>query len=149
MVRRAPAQRRSAAQAAFDQKKAVELSQKLRNDSFTLDDFLDQMQQVKNMGSMEEILSMLPGMKGKAAGVQVDEKAMARTAAIIQSMTKQERATPDVLNASRRKRIARGSGTSIQEVNRLMNQFDSTRKLMKQMSGGRAKPGRRGFPFGF
>ncbi len=137
------------AQAAFDQQKAVELSQKLRTDSFTLDDFLDQMEQVKNMGSMEEILSMLPGMKGQAANVQVDEKAMARTAAIIKSMTKQERANPDVLNASRRKRIARGSGTSIQEVNRLMNQFDSTRKLMKQMSGGKMKPGRRGFPFGF
>ncbi|MBQ2770860.1 MAG: signal recognition particle protein, partial [Clostridia bacterium] len=112
--------------------------------------FLEQMEQMKSMGSMEEIMSMLPGMGGKAANITVDEKAMAHTAAIIKSMTKKERANPNILNASRRKRIAKGSGTSVQEVNRLVNQFEQTRKLMKQFSGSKFKRGRRGgFPFGF
>ena len=138
------------AQAAFDEKKAQESMEKLRSNSFTLEDFLEQMEQMKSMGSMEEIMSMLPGMGGKAANITVDEKAMAHTAAIIKSMTKKERANPNILNASRRKRIAKGSGTSVQEVNRLVNQFEQTRKLMKQFSGSKFKRGRRGgFPFGF
>lgn len=139
------------AQTAFDEKKAVEQLNKLRTDAFTLDDFLEQLDQLKNMGSMQDILAMLPGVSaGQLGNLQVDEKAMARTRAIICSMTKRERANPDILNASRRRRIARGSGTSVQEVNRLMNQFAASRKLMKQMAGGRFKRGRRGgFPFGF
>ena len=135
------------AQSAFDEKKAAEQLNKLRTDAFTLDDFLDQL---KSMGSMQDILAMLPGVNaGQLGNVQVDEKAMARTRAIICSMTRRERANPDILNASRRRRIARGSGTSVQEVNRLMNQFAASRKLMKQMAGGRFRRGRRGgFPFG-
>ena len=141
------------AEAAFDQKKAAELEKKMRTDSFTLDDFLDQMEQMKDMGSMEDILKMIPGMGGKLSGVEIDEKAMGRTKAIIQAMTPKERANPDILNASRRKRIARGSGTTIQDVNRLMNQFDASRKMMKQMTGGMFKKGKKkrpgGFPFKF
>lgn len=138
------------AQSAFDEKKAAEQLNKLRTDAFTLDDFLDQLDQLKSMGSMQDILAMLPGVSaGQLGNVQVDEKAMARTRAIICSMTRRERANPDILNASRRRRIARGSGTSVQEVNRLMNQFAASRKLMKQMAGGRFQRGRRGgFPFG-
>lgn len=138
------------AQSAFDEKKAAEMAEKMKTNSFTLDDFLDQMEQVSSMGSMEDILKMIPGMDaGKMKGAQIDEKQMARTKAIIRSMTKQERANPEILNASRRKRIARGSGTSIQEVNRLMNQFNASRQMMKQMTG-RMKKGRRGgMPFGF
>ncbi|MEG1884451.1 MAG: signal recognition particle protein, partial [Clostridia bacterium] len=138
------------AQSVFDEKKATQLMGKLKNDGFTLDDFLDQMEQMQNMGSMEDILKMIPGMKpGQLQGAQIDEKALAHTKAIIRSMTKRERANPDVLNAGRRKRIARGSGTSVQEVNRLMNQFNASRQMMKQLTGGRFKKGRKGgFPFG-
>lgn len=140
------------AEAAFDQKKAAELEKKMRTDTFTLDDFLDQMEQMKDMGSMEDILKMIPGMGGKLNGIEIDEKAMGRTKAIIQAMTPKERANPDILNASRRRRIARGSGTTIQDVNRLMNQFDASRKMMKQMTGGAFKKGKKprgGFPFKF
>ena len=141
------------AQQNFDDKKAAELEKKMRTDSFTLEDFLDQLEQMKDMGSMEELIGMIPGMSGKVGQLQVDEKQMARTKAIIQSMTPAERKDPDILNASRRRRIAKGSGMSVQDVNRLMNQFESSRKLMKQMTGGKmgklGKKGRRGgFPFG-
>ena len=143
------------AEAAFDQKKAAELEKKMRTDTFTLDDFLDQMEQMKDMGSMEDILKMIPGMGGKLNGLEIDEKAMGRTKAIIQAMTPKERANPDILNASRRRRIARGSGTTIQDVNKLMNQFEASRKMMKQMTGGMFRKGKKGkmrrggFPFGF
>lgn len=140
------------AEKAFDEKKARELEQKMRSNAFTLEDFLDQMEQMKDMGSMEEIMGMLPGMSGKAANLSVDEKAMARTKAIIQAMTPKERENPDILNASRRRRIARGSGTQIQDVNRLINQFDQSRKLMKQLTGGKLgkkMKKRGGFPFKF
>ncbi len=139
------------AQTAFDEKKAAETLTKIKTNSFTLDDFLDQMEQMQSMGSMEDIIKMIPGMPASQLGnVQIDEKAMERTKAIIRSMTKKERNNPDILTASRRKRIARGSGTSVQEVNRLMNQFNSSRQMMKQLSGGKLKKGRRGgFPFGF
>ena len=143
------------AEQAFDQKKAAELEKKMRTDTFTLNDFLDQMEQMKDMGSMEDILKMIPGMGGKLNGLQIDEKAMGRTKAIIQAMTPKERANPDILNASRRRRIARGSGTTIQDVNKLMNQFEASRKMMKQMTGGMFKKGKKGkikrggFPFGF
>jgi len=138
------------AQSAFDEKKAAAMAEKMKTNAFTLDDFLEQMEQMSSMGSMEDIMKMIPGMDaGKMKGAKIDEKQMARTKAIIQSMTRQERANPELLNASRRKRIARGSGTSIQEVNRLMNQFNASRQMMKQMTG-RMKKGRRGgMPFGF
>ncbi len=142
------------AQTSFDQKKAVELEAKLRNDEFTLEDYLDQFEQMKSMGSMQDILGMLPGMDASKLGdVEIDEKQMARMQAIIRSMTPRERRRPDILNASRRKRIARGSGATIQEVNRLLNQFEASRKMMKQFSGmgkgkGKFKKGRNRFPFG-
>ena len=138
------------AQASFDEKKAVEMAERMKTNSFTLDDFLEQMEQVRSMGSMEDILKMIPGMDAsKLGGAQIDEKQMGRTKAIIQSMTKAERANPDILNASRRKRVARGSGTSVQEVNRLINQFNASKQMMKQMSGRMKKGKRGGFPFGF
>lgn len=138
------------AQQAFDEKKAVELEKKVRTASFDLNDYLEQMDQMQSMGSMEDILKMIPGAS-KLGNVQIDEKAVARTKAIVQSMTKEERSNPDLLNASRRKRIAKGSGTSVQEVNRLMNQFNQSKQLMKQLTGkGMKKMGRRGgFPFKF
>ena len=126
------------------------MEKKLKTASFDLNDFLDQMEQMQNMGSMEDMLKMIPGAS-KLGNVQVDEKQLARTKAIIQSMTKAERANPDLLNASRRKRIAKGSGTSVQEVNRLMNQFNQSRQLMKQMTNKKflKRASRGGFPFGF
>lgn len=138
------------AQQAFDEKKAVELEKKVRTASFDLNDYLEQMDQMQSMGSMEDILKMIPGAS-KLGNVQIDEKAVARTKAIVLSMTKKERSNPDLLNASRRKRIAKGSGTSVQEVNRLMNQFNQSKQLMKQLTGkGMKKMGRRGgFPFKF
>ena len=135
------------AQQAFDEKKAVELEKKMRTASFDLNDYLEQMDQMQSMGSMEDILKMIPGAS-KLGNIQIDEKALARTKAIVLSMTKEERSNPDLLNASRRKRIAKGSGTSVQEVNRLMNQFNQSKQLMKQLSG--KKLGHRGgFPFKF
>ncbi len=127
------------AQTAFDEKKAVELEKKMRTQQFTLEDFLEQMQQLKKMGPMNQILGMIPGMDTKALkGVDLDDKQFARTTAIIQSMTRQERINPNLLNASRRQRIAKGSGTSVQEVNRLMKQFEDLKKLMKNFTGGKA-----------
>ena len=141
------------AQSAFDEKKAVELEAKLRKDEFTLEDFLDQFEQMKNMGSMQDIMGMIPGMDASKLGnIEIDEKQVARTQAIIKSMTPKERRKPDILNASRRRRIARGSGTTIQEVNRLINQFEATRKMMRQFTGKGKKGGKKGkrrFPFGF
>ncbi len=138
------------AQANFDEKKAVELAEKLRKDAFTLEDFLEQFRQMKNMGSIQDILGMMPGLDASKLGnLEVDEKQMARMEAIILSMTKAERANPDILNFSRRKRIARGSGTTLQDVNRLLNQFEATRKMMKQFSGGKGKKGRMRMPFQF
>lgn len=125
------------AESQMDQDAAKELESKIRDASFTFDDFIEQLGQVKNMGPIDELLSMLPGA-GKMKGlknVQIDEKQLDHVEAIIRSMTKHERSNPEVLNASRRKRIAKGSGRSIQEVNRLIKQFDDMKKLMKQMSG--------------
>ena len=113
------------AQEAFDEKKALELEKKMRSQQFTLDDFLEQMEQLKKMGPLNQILGMLPGVNAKALkGIDLDEKHMERTLAIIQSMTPQERNNPNVLNASRRQRIAKGSGTSVTDVNRLLKQFE-------------------------
>jgi signal recognition particle subunit SRP54 len=117
--------------------KAKELEKKLREESFTLEDFKDQLQQVRNMGSLDQILSMLPAMGG-IKNLQVDEKEFVRIEAIINSMTPIERQNPSMIDGSRRRRIARGSGTQIQDVNRLLKQFAETRKLMKRfMQGGK------------
>lgn len=127
------------AQTAFDEKKTLEMEKKMRTATFTLDDFLEQMQQIKKMGPLNQVLGMLPGMNAKALkGIDVDEKQFARVGAIIQSMTKQERNNPNILNASRRQRIAKGSGTTVTEVNRLLKQFEDMKKLMKSLSGGKA-----------
>ncbi len=123
------------AEEAFDQKKAEELEKKMREATFTLDDFLDQLRQLKKMGNLDQILAMLPGVKaGSLKDVSVDEKQMARTEAIVLSMTPAERHNPSILNGSRRKRIAMGSGCSVEEVNRLLKQFDQMKKMMKQFS---------------
>ena len=124
------------AEAAFDAKKAAELEQKLKSNKFTLSDFYDQLSQLKNMGSLDEIAAMMPGMNaGALKGAQVDEKAMARTAAIIQSMTPYERKNPSVLNSSRKRRIALGSGVKVEDINKLLKQFDMMNQMMKQFSG--------------
>ncbi len=140
------------AQSNVDEEKAKELEQKLRTMNFTFDDFLEQLGQVKNMGPLDEILGMIPGankMKG-LKNVQVDEKQIGHVEAIIQSMTKTEKENPDLLNASRKKRIAKGSGRPIQEVNRLLKQFEEMKKMMKQMTTmqkGKGKKGGFKFPF--
>ncbi|MBC6314769.1 signal recognition particle protein [Listeria grandensis] len=126
------------AQVSVDEDKARELEQKVKDMSMTLDDFLEQLQQVRQMGPLDELLKMMPGankMKGLDS-MQVDEKQLTHIEAIIKSMTKAEKDHPDIINANRRKRIARGSGRPIQEVNRLLKQFNEMKKMMKQMSGG-------------
>ncbi|MCM3087396.1 signal recognition particle protein [Bhargavaea ginsengi] len=133
------------AQTNVDEEKAKELEQKFRDQSFTFDDFLEQLEQVKKMGPLDEILKMLPGA-GKIKGidnVKVDEKQMDRVEAVIKSMTIAEKSKPEIINSSRKKRIARGSGTSIQEVNRLLKQFDEMKKMMKQMSNMQQGKGKR------
>ncbi len=139
------------AQQNFDEKQAMELQKKMRENDFTLDDFLEQMQQVKKMGPIKDLLGMIPGMNqlNMEALNNVDPaKEMSRTEAIIQSMTKQERANPSILNGPRKKRIANGCGRSIADVNRLLKQFDELKKLMKQMNDmQRGKKGKMKFPF--
>jgi len=139
------------AQDSFDEEKMRKLEKKMKNNEFDLEDFLDQLQQMKNMGPIGDILGMMPGMNKKALkDVKVDEKETVRLEAIIQSMTPGERKNPSVINASRRKRIAAGSGTRVQDVNKLLKQFEQTRKMMKQFSGmskKMAKGGRGKLPF--
>ncbi len=123
------------AEQAFDEKKAIELEKKIRESTFTLDDYLEQFSQIKGMGNLEQLMGMMPGVKpGALKDAKIDEKALARNEAIIKSMTKREREKPDILNASRKKRIAQGSGTTVEEVNKLLKQFEQTRALMKQFS---------------
>ena len=131
------------AQAAFDEKQAAALEQKMRQQTFTLDDYLEQLTQLKKMGNLEQLMGMLPGMKpGAMKDVKVDEKMLAHTEAIIHSMTRREREKPDIINASRKKRIAAGSGTNVEEVNKVLRQFDQMLKMMKQFSDmGRTKKG--------
>ncbi|MDO5442289.1 MAG: signal recognition particle protein [Bacteroidia bacterium] len=125
------------AQEQFDEKQARELKKKLAKDQFTLEDFYDQIQQVKKMGNIKDLAGMLPGMDKALKDVDIDNKtAYKATEAIIQSMTVKERQHPEIINGSRRKRIADGSGTSIQEVNRLLKQFEGTRKMMKSAVNG-------------
>ena len=136
-----------------DEKAAAEMEQKLRKNQFTLEDFLTQFEQMKKMGGMGDMLSMLPGGSKIAAEVDEDEmnKSMARTEAIIRSMTPKERRNPSLLNASRKKRIAAGSGTSVQQINQLLKQFEQTQAMIKQMGkfGKMGKRGRGRMPFGF
>ena len=129
------------AQAQFDEKKAMELEKKIRESMFTLDDYLEQFEQIKSMGNIEQLASMIPGVKASALkDAQIDERALARQQAIILSMTAAERRRPDVvLNASRKKRIAAGSGTTVEEVNKLLKQFEQMKKMMKQLTGKNMK----------
>ena len=126
------------AQEAFDAEEAQEIARKFKQDTFTLEDFRNQLQQVKKMGSFDQILSMLPGMgiPKELKKVQVDPKDFTRMEAIINSMTKEERRNADLLNAGRRKRIADGSGTTVQDVNRVLKSYEDSRRMMRQMMGG-------------
>jgi signal recognition particle subunit SRP54 len=136
------------AQETFDSAQAEKLAEKMRRNSFTLEDFLDQMQQVKKMGPLGGIIGMIPGLGGAAKEAQqaIDRGDLAKVEAIIRSMTPAERNDPAILNASRRRRIARGSGTSLPEVNRLIKQFGEMQRLMRQLQG---RGGRRPmFPMG-
>ncbi|GIP33021.1 signal recognition particle protein [Paenibacillus sp. J2TS4] len=150
------------ARSNIDEEKAKEMEKKLRNAEFTFEDFLEQMEQMKKLGPLDQLIEMIPGMN-KMKGMKdlkIDDKKMARTVAIVKSMTTEEKRKPELLNASRRKRIALGSGNSIQEVNRLIKQFEDMRKMMKQFSGmmgggpkgGKGLKGKLGkgfkFPFG-
>ncbi len=123
------------AEQAYDEKKAAELEAKIRKQTFTLDDYLDQFAQIKKMGSMDQLIGMIPGIKpSQLKDAKIDEKMLARTEAIIHSMTKTEREKPEIINASRKKRIAAGSGVGVEDVNKLLKQFDGMRKMMKQLA---------------
>lgn len=136
------------AQTAFDEKQVKELEKKMRSNDFNLEDFMVQMQQVKKMGSIKDLLGMIPGMgKLNISDADIDEKALVHVEAIIQSMTVKERRNPDILNGSRKRRIAKGSGRSIQEINKLLKQFDQMRGMMKMM--GDMKKGKRGLKLPF
>ena len=127
------------AQQAFDEKEAKALEQKIKSNSFTLEDFLSQMQQIKKMGPLKDLLGMIPGMGANLQGAEIDEKSLVHVEAIIQSMTKKERLEPSILNGSRKRRIATGSGRTIQEVNRLLKQFEEMKKMMKGLTGTMGK----------
>ena len=138
------------AQEAIDEESAQELEKKLRKNQFTLEDFYQQLQQIKKMGPLDQLLGMIPGLGKQLRGVTVDDGAFSRVEAIINSMTFEERRKPGIINGSRRKRIARGSGTKIQDVNQLLRQFDQMKKMMKRMKKmkfgrGMMPPG--GLPF--
>ncbi|SKA92189.1 signal recognition particle subunit FFH/SRP54 (srp54) [Caloramator quimbayensis] len=138
------------AQEAIDEKKAMDLQSKLMHQQFTLEDFLEQMQQMKKMGPMKDLLKMIPGIDSSKLGdIDIDEKELAHTEAIIKSMTKQERQNPSIINSSRKRRIAAGSGTSIQEVNKLLTGFEQSKKMMKQFADMQKnmKKGKIKFPF--
>ncbi|MBQ9416630.1 MAG: signal recognition particle protein [Clostridia bacterium] len=141
------------AQQAFDEKKAEELEKKIRQSTFTLDDYLDQFSQLKKMGDLTHLAGMIPGMKSsQLKDAKVDEKQLARQEAIIRSMTAKEKLNPVIINASRKIRIAKGSGTTVEDVNKLLKQFDQIKRMMKQFSdaerSGRKNPfGRMKFPF--
>jgi len=133
------------AQAAYTEEEAKALEKKLRDQSFTLSDYLMQLDKMKKMGNLTQMISMIPGLSAKLGGkdLTVDEEKLARTKAIIQSMTEEERNNPEIIKASRKKRIAAGSGTELQDVNSLLKQFEASREMMKRMKNGR----RGGFPF--
>ena len=138
------------AEQTFDQQKAAEMLERLKQNRFTLNDFRDQLSQVRNMGSIQELAGMLPGVDAKAlAGAQINEKDLLHIEAILQSMTPDERENPALLNSSRKKRIAQGSGTSVVEINRMLKQYEVTKQLTKQMSGSKRRRGMKfpGLPF--
>jgi len=137
------------AQENFDQKKAQELEKKIRKMEFNFEDFLEQMQQVKKMGPLNQLIGMIPGMNMQKLGnVEISDKEIAHIEAIIQSMTLEERRNPEIINPSRKRRIAAGSGRDIQEVNRLIKQFEQMKKMMKQLSGmTKGKKGKFKLPF--
>ena len=139
------------AQSSFDEKKAIELEKKLRSQQFTLEDFLDQLEEMKNLGPLDELMAMIPGMNSKALkGLNVDDKEIVRIQAIIQSMTPAERLDPSIIDSKRRKRIANGSGTKVQDVNKLLKQFKETQKMMKRFGDiekTMKKKGKFGMPF--
>ena len=138
------------AQEQFDQKKMAEMEERLRQQIFTLDDYLEQMQQLKNMGSLEQLAGMIPGMKpGALKDAKMDEKMLVHQEAIIKSMTRREREHPEMLNASRKMRVAKGSGTSVEDVNKLLKQYEQIKKMMKQFSDmGKSKQMRRAMGMG-
>lgn len=139
------------AENAFSKEQAENLQKKLKERSFSLEDYLEQLDSVKKMGNLGDMMNMIPGLAGKMKGgaPEIDEKQLLRTKAIIQSMTPKERRNPDIIKASQRKRIAKGSGTSIQEVNQLLKQFELTKEMMNRMQKGGLKglKGLKGFPF--
>ena len=124
------------AQQQFDEKEAEELEEKLMTNKFDFDDFLKQIRMIKKMGSLKSLIGMIPGVGSQLKNADLDDKQVVKVEAIIQSMTKKERMNPKILNGSRRKRIARGSGNSIQDVNRLIKQFGEMQKMVKMMSKG-------------
>ncbi len=132
------------AEQMYDEKEARELEKKIRQQTFTLDDFLQQLRQIKKMGGIGKLLGMVPGVAGQIREEDIDESGMVKTEAIICSMTLKERRNPQLLNASRRKRIAAGSGTTVQDVNKLMRQFEQMRDMMKKMNNGRGPGGMKG-----
>ena len=123
------------AQQQFDEKQARELEKKIRKNKFDFNDFMNQIQQIKKMGNIKDLAAMIPGVGKAIKDVDIDDNAFKSIEAIINSMTPKERTNPEILNQSRRMRIAKGSGTNIQEVNRLLKQFDQMRKMMKMVSG--------------
>jgi signal recognition particle subunit SRP54 len=125
------------AQGAYDEQEAAELERKLRKQEFGLDDFLEQMRQVRRLGPLQSLLGMIPGMGKELRGAKIDEREFDRIQAIILSMTPQERRHPELIKGSRRLRIARGSGTNVQAVKQLIKQFEQMRKVMRQVSQGR------------
>ena len=128
------------AEQSFNEKKALEAAEKLKANRFTLSDYLDQMNQIRNMGDLGDLAGMIPGMDAKALkGAKMDEKLLSRQEAIILSMTQAERDNPSILNSSRKKRIAAGSGTSVVDVNRVIKQYDAMQQMMKQFSGKNMK----------
>ncbi len=137
------------AQEVMDVEKAEKLEKKLRKNQFTLEDFYDQLQQIKRMGPLEQLLGMIPGIGKQLKNVQVDDNAFVRVEAIINSMTPEERRRPEIINGSRRRRIAAGSGTRVQDVNQLLRQFTEMKKMMKRMKRMKFRPGMMpgGFPF--
>jgi signal recognition particle subunit SRP54 len=138
------------AEATIDEERAKELEKKIiERRGLTLDDFLDQLQQIKNMGSLDQLMDMIPGMTGN---FQVDEEQLKRSEAMIRSMTIQERHNPRIINGSRRMRIAKGSGTTVQDVNGLLKQFSQMNRMVRQLTGTGKKRGKklkRSFPFSF
>jgi len=139
------------AQANIDEKKAIELEQRIRSSQFTFDDFLDQLDQMRNLGPLDQLLSMMPGVNSKALkGLDINDKDLNRVEAIIRSMTRKERENPDIIDSSRRKRISKGSGTNIQDVNKLLKQFKETKKMMRKfadMEKTMKKKGKFNLPF--